>query len=171
MITSFLNRGCAGLVLAAAVALSAGTAMAQTRDTVPASMPPVATLDMDFAYPVEGASPAQAAKAAMQRCTAGAVSQTWHMACTFQAIWGNGFDHRNHPSAHSSVFISAAMAEAVAQTARYKTRENEVYRKVVGQFSGTRAEVSYTAFLEATERAFRRTPRTDAAFVTAEARP
>lgn len=112
-----------------------------------------------FAYPEEGRDPAAAARNAMAPCRKGAASQTWHMACTFEAIWGSGRDHLNHPPPHSAAFLQAAMSEALAQTARYRTRESEVYRQLARSFARSSRRVSYAAFLDATGKTFRDTPK------------
>ena len=112
-----------------------------------------------LAYPHEGRDPAAAARAAMAPCGKGAVSQTWHMACTLEAIWGSGHDHLNHPPPHSAAFLNAAMSEALSQTARFRTRESEVYRRLAGSFSRSSRQVSYAAFLDATGKAFRSIPK------------
>jgi hypothetical protein len=141
-----------------AAMLAGGVAQAQTTGRAQPVIAPGA-MDFAFPYPAEGTNILASAKAAMAPCAVGAVSQTWHMSCTLDAVWGSGYDHRNHPPAHSAAFISAAMAEAIAQTRRYNTREHQVYRQLARQFSGTRQDVSYMAFLDAAGRVFRQIPR------------
>ncbi|MBC9178683.1 hypothetical protein [Pseudoroseomonas ludipueritiae] len=133
------------------VLLAAGPALAQA--------PAEPARWQGFEYPSEGRDPAAAARAAMAPCGKGAVSQTWHMACMLEAVWGPRHDHLNHPPPHSAAFLKAAMSEAVAQTARYRTRENEVYRHLARSFARSERRVSYAAFLDSTNEAFRRTPK------------
>ena len=124
-----------------------------------------------LAYPHEGRDPAAAARAAMAPCDEGAVSQTGHMACTLEAVWGSGRGHLNHPPPHSAAFLNAAMSEALSQTARFRTRESEVYRRLAGSFSRSSRQVSYAAFLDATGEAFRSIPKPGLAMAELTTRP
>lgn len=139
----------AGWLLLAALFM-AGPALAQA--------PAEPEMRQSFQYPKEGRDAAAAARAAMAPCGKGAVSQTWHMACTFEAVWGSRRSHLNHPPPHSAAFLHAAMTEALAQTARYRTRESEVYRQLARSFDRSSRQVSYAAFLDATGSTFRRIP-------------
>jgi hypothetical protein len=151
----------AGWLLLAAL-LAAGPALAQA--------PAEPARWQSLGYPSEGRDPAAAARAAMAPCGKGAVSQTWHMACMFEAVWGPRHGHLNHPPPHSAAFLNAAMSEAVAQTARYRTRESEVYRHLARSFPRSDRRVSYAAFLASTNEAFRRIPKPGLT-VTAELAP
>lgn len=118
---------------------------------------------LGLAYPHEGRDPAAAARAALAPCKEGALSQTWHMACVLEAVWGSRRGHLQHPPPHSAAFLNAAMSEAVAQTARFRTRESEVYRRLAGSFSRSSRQVTYAAFLDATGKAFRSIPKPEMA--------
>lgn len=145
------------LWLLLAALLAAGPALAQS--------PLEAGIRQGFAYPREGRDAAAAARAAMAPCGKGAVSQTWHMACMFEAVWGSSHNHLNHPPPHSAAFLHAALTEALAQTARFRTRESEVYRQLAQGFARSSRQVSYAAFLDAASSAFRRVPPPNEAVV------
>jgi hypothetical protein len=149
-----------------AALLAASPALAQVAPAAQAS--PGAEAILRFDFPAEGRDIGASARAAMAPCGRGAVSQTWHMACMFEVVWGSNHDHLNHPPPHSAAFLAAAMAEASAQTTRYRTRESEVYRHLAQHFTRSSRQVSYTTFLDAAGKAFRRVPPPGTT-VTAEA--
>lgn len=139
-----------------AALLAASPALAQTAPASRAS--PGAEAQMSFEFPAEGRDIGASARGAMAPCGRGAVSQTWHMACMFEAVWGSSHDHLNHPPPHSAAFLAAAMSEASAQTKRYQTRESEVYRHLARHFTRSTRQVSYVDFLNAAGKAFRHVP-------------
>jgi hypothetical protein len=138
-----------------AVLPAAGQAQQPTPPVSSAPRPPLP-------YPEETAAPADAAKAALLRCTRGATVQTWHMSCVIRSTWGSRRAPHEPPPPHSAAFLRAALTEAAAQTKRYRTRENAAYALAASQFGGRRQDVSYQEFLDVLSRAFRTLPAPNA---------
>jgi hypothetical protein len=122
---------------------------------VPVSMAP----EPPIPYPMENATPASAAKAALLQCVKGAVVPTWHTSCVIRSTWGSQPNPQDPPPPHSAAFLRAALTEAAAQTKRYRTRENAAYTLAASKFDAKRQNISYQEFLDILGRAFRAIPK------------